>query len=184
VGDSANYATVSVMAATLASAPGTPTRKFSSETSIGIEWTAPADNGGTPITDYQVFWDSGEGGAYTLLGNSLNTLEYTPSYTLNTGYTYRFKVKAVNYIGVGPESASLSVIAASYPDEPAAPYLFQASQNQLTIQWDSVYDGGTTILTYRVFLAVVGSSATGSRLLADPSFTDVTNSGTLDLSSR
>ena len=129
VGDSASYATVSVMAATLASAPGAPTRKFSSETSIGIQWTAPADNGGTPITDYQVFWDSGVGGAYTLLGNSLNTLEYTPSYTLNTGYTYRFKVKAVNYIGVGPESASVSVIAASYPDEPTAPYLFQASQN-------------------------------------------------------
>lgn len=33
-------------------------------------------------------------------------------------------------------------------------------------------------------MAVVGSSATGARLLADPSFTDVTDSGTLDLSSR
>ena len=102
-----------------------------------------------------MYWDSGLGGAYTLLGSSLNTLEYTPTYTLITGYTYRFKVKAVNYIGVGPESASVSVIAASYPDAPTAPYLFQASQNQLTIQWDPVYDGGSPILSYRVYMAVV-----------------------------
>jgi len=45
------------MAASLPSAPGTPTRKDSTENSITIQWTAPTDNGGTPILDYYVSWD-------------------------------------------------------------------------------------------------------------------------------
>lgn len=112
------------MAATLPLAPGTPVSKFSSETSITIEWTAPLEDGGTPITDYQVLWDSGLGGAFVSLGSSINTLEFTPSYTLVTGYTYKFKVRALNFIGTGPESASVSVIAASTPDTPPTPYLY------------------------------------------------------------
>jgi hypothetical protein len=40
------------MAAGLPSAPGTPTRYTSSETSVTIIWSAPSDNGGTPISDY------------------------------------------------------------------------------------------------------------------------------------
>jgi titin len=127
VGDSVNSATVAVMAATLPGAPGQPTRKESSETSVAIAWTAPTDDGGTPITDYQVLWDSGLGGAFVSLGSSINSLEFTPSYTLVTGYTYKFKVRAINYIGTGPESNSVSVIAASTPDTPPKPYLLQAS---------------------------------------------------------
>jgi len=61
-------------------------------------------------------WDAGTGGPFVSLGSSLNSLEFTPSYTLVTGFTYRFKVKALNYIGYGPESSSVSIIAASQPD--------------------------------------------------------------------
>lgn len=42
----------------------------------------------------------------------------TPSYTLTTGGTYRFKVKAINYIGAGPESAIATLTSAAPPDPP------------------------------------------------------------------
>jgi hypothetical protein len=35
---------------------------------IAIEWTAPADDGGTPIYDYIVMWDQGLGGVFVTLG--------------------------------------------------------------------------------------------------------------------
>lgn len=91
IGDSTK-ATISVMAATVPTAPSTPTPLSSSQTSVTIQWTVPTSNGGSPILDYQVLWDSGLGGAFVVLGSSLNTLQYTPSYTLVTGYTYKFQV--------------------------------------------------------------------------------------------
>lgn len=57
VGDSSYSSVFSAMAATLPSAPGTPTRLTSSETLIAIQWTAPSDDGGTPVFDYTVMWD-------------------------------------------------------------------------------------------------------------------------------
>lgn len=52
VGDSHTSSSFSAMAASLPSAPGTPYRVTSSETTISIAWTAPSDDGGTPIFDY------------------------------------------------------------------------------------------------------------------------------------
>jgi len=57
VGNSIVSDVFSVMAATYPTAPGTPTQLTSTETTIAIQWTAPTDNGGTPITDYTVMWD-------------------------------------------------------------------------------------------------------------------------------
>ncbi len=116
VGDSSVKSMTQGMAATLPTAPGTPYRVRSTETSVTIAWLAPADTGGTPITDYQVLWDAGLGGAFVSLGSSLNIREFTPGYSLVTGSTYKFRVRALNYIGTGPESSSVSIIAASPPD--------------------------------------------------------------------
>ena len=57
VGDSQYSEVFSAIAATLPSAPGTPTRLGSGETTIAIQWTAPSDDGGSPILDYTVMWD-------------------------------------------------------------------------------------------------------------------------------
>lgn len=55
-------------------------------------------------------------------------LQYTPQYTLITGYTYKFMVRAINYIGTGPNSNSVSFISASVPDIPPVPTLFSATR--------------------------------------------------------
>lgn len=66
-------------------------------------------------------WDSGTGGQFVSLGSSNHTNIYTPPFTLITGNLYTFKVLAINYIGTGPASSTVSVIAASMPGQPTAP---------------------------------------------------------------
>lgn len=46
-------------ACVLPNKPGKPTWITSTQTTISIEWTVPADDGGCPIREYRVFRDSG-----------------------------------------------------------------------------------------------------------------------------
>ena len=174
----------SAMAASLPSAPSTPTRKESSENSISIEWTAPSDDGGTPIFDYQVLWDQGTGGSFVSLGSSSNSLDFTPPYELITGQTYRFKVRAINYIGAGSDSEAVSIISATGPDIPTAPYLYSATHNQIEITWDPVYNGGSPILGYNIKMAAVGSSSQPGMNVTTEVYDDVTSTGVLDVGLR
>ena len=68
-------------------------------------------------------------GSFTSLGSSLNLMEFAPAQLLTAGLTYRFKIRAVNYIGTGPDSNVISLIAASIPDTPQRLYSYQANQN-------------------------------------------------------
>ena len=48
---------VDVMAATLPSPPINLLQIYSTSLTMAFEWDEPTDNGGTPITDYQIYWD-------------------------------------------------------------------------------------------------------------------------------
>lgn len=152
------------MAATRPDIPGTPTRLSTTETSISIQWTAPTDNGGTPITDYTVMWDQGLGGIFVTLGSSQNQLTYTVMQQLVTDRAYRFQVRATNYIGDGPLSNAGAIISASLPDTPAPPTILASTGNQITLQLSPVYDGGSPLLSYRIFMSQPSSVAFGRRL--------------------
>jgi uncharacterized repeat protein (TIGR02543 family) len=79
--------------------PGAP-QNFTAtpgDTQVTLNWTVPADNGGSAITEYEVSKD--DGASWASVG--LNT-----SYTftgLTNGITYTFKVRAVNSKGPGAE---------------------------------------------------------------------------------
>ena len=66
-------------------------------TSVRFQWGPPLDNGGAPITGYQIFINSSE--------DVLATHEAT--IVLNSTGKYFIHIRAVNCIGVGP---SLSVL--------------------------------------------------------------------------
>jgi predicted phage tail protein len=70
---------------------------------ITLTWTAPADNGGSPITGYQIWRSTGTGAASQLATVGASTRIYNDtSGTEGTNYTYY--VKAVNAIGAGAQS--------------------------------------------------------------------------------
>ena len=92
------------------------------DTTLGIRWTAPADDGGTPITGYRLTWyqntftrssldfahfNPATTASYKDFGvltvPSANWFNYTLSYLTN-GITYRIIITPFNVAGDGPES--------------------------------------------------------------------------------
>ncbi len=74
-----------------------------------MQWSAPAWDGGSAVTGYNVYRGTSSGGE-TLLTQVGNVTSYTDS-TATNGTTYFYKVSAVNSVGEGPLSSELSVLA-------------------------------------------------------------------------
>ena len=96
---------VQIIAGTIPGKPATPTKYSASVDAIEIRWTEP-DNGGSVITNYNVYWDNGVGdGNFILKGSSNGYETFTVTKTddnLVAGRSYEFKVSAVNGVGEGP----------------------------------------------------------------------------------
>lgn len=76
-----------------------------------FSWSAPADDGGTPITGYNVYRVSGT--TYTLLGTTTETnFQYTLATTAGT--TYQFVVRAKNLVTSTAGSDSVDSNIASF----------------------------------------------------------------------
>lgn len=117
--------------------PDTPTVSSVSSTSIQISWTFQnTRNGGTPITDYVVYWDNG------INGNSVVASASTGLYATFTtapgsvvaGTTYSFWVIAKNFVGTGTPSSKISVLASQIPDTPVTPTAV-ATYNSIQVSW-------------------------------------------------
>ena len=127
-----------------------------SDQAITVVWTAPASNGGSGITSYDLRYidtDATEkaDGDWTvalsvwITGDS--DLEFTLS-GLTNGTRYDVQVRAVNANGNGSWSATVSAKPATVP---TAPFLWSAvaSNGQVFIVWSSpASDGGSDITSY------------------------------------
>jgi hypothetical protein len=120
-----------LIAAKIPEKPTTPS-KFSADVSqITVRWEEPVlGNGGSIITDYRVYWDAGAAnGVFVYIGNTLSYETYTVTANISPlftgGKTFSFKVSAVNVIGEGVVSDSVSVIAATIPTAPSTPTLVE-----------------------------------------------------------
>jgi len=137
IGEGAISDEVAIYAATVPGTPAAPTMVSQSETGISIQWTSLAvgSNGGSPVTDYKVYWDNGEGLGVFYLKQATTTpaLSYTAT-GLTAGKTYSFKISALNVVGEGNQSSSVQIIAANLPGTPSTPTLVSAdSSPQITI---------------------------------------------------
>ena len=93
-------------------APGAPTALMadgSSETQIDLSWTAPADNGGATISGYRIEVSADGGTTWTDLDANTGTTGTTYSHTgLAAGTTRDYRVSAINSVGTGAASDSVS----------------------------------------------------------------------------
>jgi titin len=121
VGESAFSDEIAIYAATVPGNPSAPTMVSQSETQISIQWTAlpSGSDGGSPVTDYKVYWDNGEGLGNFYLKQATTTpaMSFTAT-SLTAGTTYSFKIAAVNLVGEGPLSLAKFIMAARVPDPP------------------------------------------------------------------
>lgn len=156
--------------ATPMTVPGPPTGvvAMSTYSSAIVEWQAPMDMGGSPVTNYSIYRGTSPGGE-SPLATIGNLLWYTDINVTN-GQIYYYVVSAINAAGEGPKSLEVRV---TVPDHPSAPLnLLATSRNQeVTLTWDPpASDGGCLITNYPIyrgfwsggetFLTTVGVSAT------------------------
>jgi fibronectin type 3 domain-containing protein len=125
--------------------PGAPSLNSASagNGSVALTWSAPASNGGSPITGYTATATPGGATCTTsALGCTIAGLA--------NGTTYTFTVKATNAIGTGAASNSLSATPMTVP---SAPTLSSAVPgNSVTLSWTAPANtGGAPITGYRIY---------------------------------
>lgn len=127
------------------------TKKFS------ITWTAPANDGGATITDYDIgVTPSGGSETVTSHGGTTPPHEVTG---LVDGTTYGVRVRAVNSQGAGAWSSSVSQVAAVPSDAPTSLTLTPTAGG-LDLAWTAPsYTGGSAISDYSVRYTPSGGSA-------------------------
>jgi Ca2+-binding RTX toxin-like protein len=139
-----------------ASAPGTPVAT-ARNTAASLTWTAPANNGGSPITQYRIQIRTGATVVRTV------DVPATPTNAVVTGLTngtvYNFRVRAITAFGLGDLSnASNNVTPVT--TAPAAPVIGTAVAGvttdtavSATARWTTSTDnGGSAITGYRVYI--------------------------------
>jgi outer membrane protein assembly factor BamB/fibronectin type 3 domain-containing protein len=124
---------------------------------VNLTWSAPTDNGGSPIIDYSLY----RNGSY--LKTVGNVLKYTDTGLVN-GKNYTYNVTATNSFGEG----WLSVGASATPRTiPGAPQNLKATaeKNQVHLSWmGPASDGGVPVLNYSIYR---GTSTGAESLFVD-----------------
>ena len=138
-----------------------------------MDWTAPSDNGGAAISDYDVRYQEGStaGGTWTALGQT--TTSYTVS-SLDKGTEYTFQVRAVN--SVGDSAASSSDTTTTLTTVPGAPTSLSVTTGETTadLSWTAPTDTGGTAITEYQYRFTTGSTAGGTWTDTDSTAVSVT----------
>ncbi|MEZ5177987.1 MAG: fibronectin type III domain-containing protein [Acidimicrobiales bacterium] len=125
--------------------------------SATVRWTAPANDGGHPITGYVVTPILGSVSMPATTFNSTATTQIVTG--LINGAPYRFTVAAINVAGTGPQSAQSNVVNPQAPTRPGAPTIGTATAGnaKATVTWTAPEsDGGSPITGYVVTPLAMG----------------------------
>ena len=124
----------------LGSLPAQPTgllkvESSSSRTSIQVTWDKTPDTDGIQVDGYMLYVDDGLSGNFNSIYDGTgdpHTLTYLAT-GLTTGLPYRFKVRAININGSGPDSDITTIYACLLPSGLLAPTRLTASKTSITI---------------------------------------------------
>jgi hypothetical protein len=143
--------------------PGAPTgvTGVRGDTVVNLSWTAPATDGGSAITGYQV--QVRIGGVVVRTDPPVGNVTNTQVTGLTNGTAYTFRLLALNAFGSSAASAaSASVTPATVPNAPVIAAVTQgAAGGTLTanVSWTApTFNGGSAITTYTVRAFAVGGS--------------------------
>ncbi len=131
-------------APTLSAAPGNG--------KVTLTWTAPTDDGGADVTNYEVYRSTvpGEEVLITTVGD-VSTFQDTG---LTNGTTYWYQVAAANSAGVGVRSNEASSKPSAPATRPSAPRSLKGTKvaGGIQLSWLAPSsNGGSEILSYRVY---------------------------------
>jgi hypothetical protein len=147
--------------------PGSPTGVSAtpvSPTQVNLSWSAPSNNGGSPITGYKIEAKSGSGTFSNLVSNTGTTITTYSHTGLTTGTTYTYRISAINNIGTSVTSAEASAIPTSSstsgaPSAPTGLVATASSGTQVNLSWSAPSNnGGFPITGYKIEYKVGSSS--------------------------
>jgi peptide/nickel transport system substrate-binding protein len=133
--------------------PGPPTIGAATPNglSVTVEWTAPASEGASPITNYSVFFGTSPFPSSSYMEAAAGATSVTFAH-LAPNTLYYFNVVAINAQGAGPASDDVS--ATTTDIVPNAPTIGTATAhyNNATVTWTAPSaNGGTSLTGYRVY---------------------------------
>jgi len=115
--------------------PSSPTALVATATSssqISLSWTAPTNNGGSPIIGYKIERESPVGAGFSVLvANTSSTAVTYVDNSLNANTTYNYRVSAINSVGTSAASNTALATTQSGPTVSASPPAgtYTSSQN-------------------------------------------------------
>ena len=137
----------------LSGAPLTLSAAANGISQIDLSWSAPASDGGAPITGYQIKVSTDDGATWSIL--RMNTGSTATTYAhemLPPGTTRHYQVSAVNRVGVGPASNVASATTdATLPGAPGDLIAVADGADQIDLAWSPpTFDGGSPVIGYRI----------------------------------
>ena len=125
-------------------APGNPQAAVVGVGQITVSWLAPASNG-RAISGYQIY----RNGAL-IYTNPAGALTYSDT-ALAPGTLYTYAIRAVNAVGVGPNSFNATATTWTSPGAPTG-VLASAGNGQILVSWTApAFNGNTPITGYSVY---------------------------------
>jgi titin len=146
--------------ATPTTVPGAPTSVSSAPgvSAIDLEWTAPASNGGTAVSDYLIEMSTNGGSTWTTVSDGVSSTPSASVTGLTNGTQYIFRVSAVNSVGTGVASSwTTSVAPRTAPGTPSNLALV-AGASSIAASWTAPSSGGSTITDYIIEYSTDGST--------------------------
>ena len=138
------------VASTPAAVLGPPTSITAtpSNSSISLNWTAPANTGGSSVSSYKIYRGTS---ATTLLFLTAVTQTSYQDPSLTNGQTYYYKISSVNSIGEGVQSAAVSATPLSVPSVPLS-LSAVAGNGGVSLGWAAPFsNGGASVLRYHIY---------------------------------
>jgi hypothetical protein len=115
-----------------------------------LTWGVPANDGGSPVTGYNVY-ESTDGGSTWTLSSTVSSSTHSFAVTgLTNGSSYLFAVSASNAVGEGAKAESSPAVPATIPGAPFI-NLATAGNAQVVLSWSApVSTGGSAITAYQI----------------------------------
>jgi hypothetical protein len=129
--------------------PDAPTgiSSTSNAVSITLTWTAPSNNGGSPVTDYYFEYSTDNTNTIPISHTPSNATTYTFT-GLDSGTTYYFHVAAVNAQGTSTNAnASETTLT---PQAVDSLRLTAKTFNSISLEWDTPQLYGATVQGYQI----------------------------------
>ena len=117
---------------------------------VDLSWEEPKDDGGAPITEYNIYrgTSSGELSFYTSVSGIITSYRDDD---ITNGVTYYYHLSAVNSAGEGPKTEEKWDTPLG---SPSAPQNFQAKayDGYVDLDWEEPDDdGGSSIISYKIY---------------------------------